>query len=163
MLAKRRAANTSASKQRNAKPFHLEVGDLVLAKDILPDSKFQMPFERHPFTITYRHGTNVNALWGSCFLQHCREEEDDASGPGSLNGGRTGLSLAHLSQVTLGGGSYGVPGLQGVSLWGPIYRFACSSARAWVMAEKRSRTEELLEALMLRMDAMDQAIASLKA
>ncbi|KAJ1137529.1 hypothetical protein NDU88_003927 [Pleurodeles waltl] len=31
------------------------------------------------------------------------------------------------------------------------------------MAEKRSRTEELLEALMLRMDAMDQAIASLKA
>ncbi|KAJ1208681.1 hypothetical protein NDU88_004064 [Pleurodeles waltl] len=31
------------------------------------------------------------------------------------------------------------------------------------MAEKRSRTDELLEALMLRMDAMDQAIASLKA
>ncbi|KAJ1173585.1 hypothetical protein NDU88_005415 [Pleurodeles waltl] len=30
------------------------------------------------------------------------------------------------------------------------------------MVEKRSRTEELLEALMLRMDAMDQAIASLK-
>ncbi|KAJ1106401.1 hypothetical protein NDU88_003802 [Pleurodeles waltl] len=30
------------------------------------------------------------------------------------------------------------------------------------MAEKRSQTEELLEALMLRMDAMDQAIASLK-
>ncbi|KAJ1131573.1 hypothetical protein NDU88_009908 [Pleurodeles waltl] len=30
------------------------------------------------------------------------------------------------------------------------------------MAEKRSRTEELLEALMLRMDTMDQAIASLK-
>ncbi|KAJ1103814.1 hypothetical protein NDU88_001235 [Pleurodeles waltl] len=31
------------------------------------------------------------------------------------------------------------------------------------MAEKRSQTEELLKALMLRMDAMDQAIASLKA
>ncbi|KAJ1090483.1 hypothetical protein NDU88_003615 [Pleurodeles waltl] len=31
------------------------------------------------------------------------------------------------------------------------------------MAEKRSRTEELLEALMLRMDTMDQAMASLKA
>ncbi|KAJ1217312.1 hypothetical protein NDU88_004906 [Pleurodeles waltl] len=31
------------------------------------------------------------------------------------------------------------------------------------MAEKLSRTEELLEALILRMDAMDQAIASLKA
>ncbi|KAJ1173861.1 hypothetical protein NDU88_005686 [Pleurodeles waltl] len=31
------------------------------------------------------------------------------------------------------------------------------------MVEKPSRTEELLEALMLRMDAMDQAIASLKA
>ncbi|KAJ1130213.1 hypothetical protein NDU88_008569 [Pleurodeles waltl] len=31
------------------------------------------------------------------------------------------------------------------------------------MAEKRSRTEEVLEALMLMMDAMDQAIASLKA
>ncbi|KAJ1171181.1 hypothetical protein NDU88_003051 [Pleurodeles waltl] len=30
------------------------------------------------------------------------------------------------------------------------------------MAEKRLRTEELLEALMLRMDAMNQAIASLK-
>ncbi|KAJ1142383.1 hypothetical protein NDU88_008709 [Pleurodeles waltl] len=35
--------------------------------------------------------------------------------------------------------------------------------RVWVMAEKRSGTEELLEALVLRMDAMDQAIASLKA
>ncbi|KAJ1156226.1 hypothetical protein NDU88_008950 [Pleurodeles waltl] len=32
-----------------------------------------------------------------------------------------------------------------------------------VMAEKRSQRDELLEALMLRMDAMDQAIASLKA
>ncbi|KAJ1101955.1 hypothetical protein NDU88_007016 [Pleurodeles waltl] len=31
------------------------------------------------------------------------------------------------------------------------------------MAEKRSQTEELLEALILRMDAMDQAIAILKA
>ncbi|KAJ1083148.1 hypothetical protein NDU88_003308 [Pleurodeles waltl] len=32
-----------------------------------------------------------------------------------------------------------------------------------VMAEKQVRTDELLEALMLRMDSMDQAIASLKA
>ncbi|KAJ1175697.1 hypothetical protein NDU88_000984 [Pleurodeles waltl] len=48
-------------------------------------------------------------------------------------------------------------------LWGSwATRFACSSVRAWVMAEKQARTEELLEALMLRMDDMDQATASLK-
>ncbi|KAJ1171104.1 hypothetical protein NDU88_002975 [Pleurodeles waltl] len=43
--------------------------------------------------------------------KHFREEEDDASGPSRLTGGRTGLSLAYLTQVILGGGSCGVPGL----------------------------------------------------
>ncbi|KAJ1153244.1 hypothetical protein NDU88_006005 [Pleurodeles waltl] len=93
---------------------------------------------------TYKAAT-VGERFAGCFLPHWKGEEDDTSGPASLTGGRTGLSLARLTRVTLGGGSCGDPGL-------PV-----------VMAEKRSRTDELLEAPMLRMDAMDQAIASLKA
>ncbi|KAJ1130229.1 hypothetical protein NDU88_008585 [Pleurodeles waltl] len=48
-----------------------------------------------------------------CFLPHWKEEEDDVSGPASLTGARTGLNLAHLTPVTLGGGSCGDPGLLG--------------------------------------------------
>ncbi|KAJ1200346.1 hypothetical protein NDU88_004170 [Pleurodeles waltl] len=40
---------------------------------------------------------------------------------------------------------------------------AAAPDRRMAMAEKRLRTEELLDALMRRMDDMDQAIASLKA
>ncbi|KAJ1161767.1 hypothetical protein NDU88_002248 [Pleurodeles waltl] len=55
----------------------------------------------------------VGLLFHCCFLPHSKGEQDDASGPTSLTGGRTGLSLAHLTRVTLGGDSCGVPGLLG--------------------------------------------------
>ncbi|KAJ1180811.1 hypothetical protein NDU88_006027 [Pleurodeles waltl] len=84
-----------------------------------------------------------------------------------------GLSAAHLIRAWLSGGSGRGPGAAGervncLSLRsldgysGVCLQGSISMAASGKKSAKRSRTETVLEALRLRMDAIDQAIASLK-
>ena len=63
-LNRRQKTNELASRKRRAKWSDLREGDQVLLKDRYPGSKFRLPFEVQPWTITRRQGTLVTASQG---------------------------------------------------------------------------------------------------
>ncbi|KAJ1176298.1 hypothetical protein NDU88_001580 [Pleurodeles waltl] len=63
--AKRKRSNDRASRHRKARHSDIQVGDSVLHRDRFPGSKFHLPFEDRPWTVTNRQGSMVVAKRGS--------------------------------------------------------------------------------------------------